>query len=91
MRSIQISFDEIMFKEIEHFASTMNISQADIIKTAVKQWLIALETKKLEDNWIKKLKNNPDNSEDAEKWSSIQYWSDDESWCSSQTFFCSNR
>ncbi len=80
MRSIQIRFDESIFKEIERVSTSLNVSYSEIVRDAVKQWLTTLETKKFEEDWIEKLKKQPDAAEDAEKWLSVQHWSDDESW-----------
>jgi Arc/MetJ-type ribon-helix-helix transcriptional regulator len=80
MKNIQISFDEDILAAIDRAVSTGNLSFPDIVKDAVRQWLKRREIRKFEEDWIEKLKSEPDNPEDAEKWIPIQYRSDDESW-----------
>jgi metal-responsive CopG/Arc/MetJ family transcriptional regulator len=80
MKKVQISFDENMLVEIDQIISTTDLSFPDIVRDAVRQWLKRREIRKFEEEWIEKLKMNPDSPEDAEKWLPIQHWSDNESW-----------
>ncbi|MDM8550342.1 hypothetical protein QUF72_09700 [Desulfobacterales bacterium HSG2] len=80
MKEIQISFDEDVLEEIEQIVSTTDISLSDIVGDAVRRWLKGRKIRKFEEEWIEKLRQHPDDPEDAEKWLPLQYWSDDEPW-----------
>ncbi len=80
MKNIQITFDEDILTEIDRFVSASNLSRSDIVADAVRRWLKGKEIIKFEEEWIEKLRQHPDNSEDAEKWLPVQHWSDNESW-----------
>lgn len=80
MRSVSINFDEDIFKKIQSIISATDLSISDIVRDALRRWLKGREIRKFEEEWIEKLKQNPDNPEDAEKWIAIQYRSEDESW-----------
>ena len=56
--------------------SATDLSFPDIVRDTVRQWLKSREIKKFEEEWIEKLKMNPDNPEDAEKWLPLQHWSE---------------
>jgi len=75
MKNIQICFDEKILQKLDHAASVSRLSYADIITEALTQWLKQREIQSFENDWIEKLKKNPDNSEDAEKWIQSQTWS----------------
>ena len=75
MKNIQISFDEDILAEIDQVVSTTDLSIPDIVRDAVRQWLKKREIRKFEEEWIEKLRKNPDSPEDAEKWLPIQHWS----------------
>lgn len=80
MRNIQISFDEDILEEINRVVSVTDLSFSDIVRDAVMRWLQSRDVRKFEEEWIQKLRLYPDNSEEADKWTSVQHWSEDESW-----------
>jgi len=77
MKNIQICFDEKILEELDYIVSVSSLSRSDIITEALRQWLKQKEIKAFEDDWIEKLKQKPDNSEDAEKWIQFQTWSNE--------------
>lgn len=76
MKTIPIIFDEELLKEIEHIVSISHMSYSDIVNKVMKNWLKDKEIKTFEDEWIEKLRETPDDPEDAEKWIQYQVWSD---------------
>lgn len=76
MKNIQISFDENILQEVDNAASSSKTSRSAIIRDAIKFWLREKYVKDFEQNWIRNLKENPDESKDLEAWTKIQTWSE---------------
>ncbi|MCP4106164.1 MAG: CopG family transcriptional regulator [Desulfobacteraceae bacterium] len=76
MKNIQISFDEKIIEELDYIVSVSSLSRSEIIAEALRHWFKQREIKAFEDDWIEKLKQQPDTSEDAEKWIQVQTWSE---------------
>ena len=76
MENIQISFDEKLLSEIDRFVSATRLSRSEIVNEAVIQWLREKDAASFEAEWIEKLKQHPDDPEDAEKWIQAQTWSE---------------
>ncbi len=76
MENIQIRFDEKLLSEIDRFVSATSVSRSEIVNDAVRRWLKEREAMSFETEWIDKLKQHPDDSEDAEKWMQAQTWSE---------------
>ncbi len=76
MKNIQISFDEKIIEELDYIVSVSSLSRSEIITEALIQWFKQREIKTFEDDWIEKLKQQPDTSEDAERWIQVQTWSE---------------
>ncbi len=74
MKTIEIAFDENLLDQIDRFVSVTNLTYSDIMKDALRLWLKERETKMFEKEWIEKLKQHPDDPEDAEKWIPSQTW-----------------
>jgi len=74
MKNIQVCFDEKILEKLDDAASVSKLSYSDIITEALTQWLKQREIESFENDWIEKLKKNPDKSEDAEKWIQCQTW-----------------
>ena len=74
MKNVQISFDEKLLETIDYFAPSNKSTRSAVIRDAVKNWIKAQEIKEFEDKWIESLKQNHEDTEDAEKWMDAQYW-----------------
>ncbi len=76
MKNVQISFDKNLLDSVDRFAASEKISRSAIIREALRDWLREKEIRKFEQQWIKSIKENPDDSKDAEAWINAQQWSD---------------
>ena len=76
MKNVQISFDENLLKAIDNIASSGQITRSAIVREALKSWIRQKEIKQFEDEWINKLKENPDDVKDSEKWIKTEMWGD---------------
>jgi len=76
MKNVQISFEEDLLNAVDRFASSSKLSRSAIVRTAIKHWLREQQIKEFEDQWIRSLKQKPDDSKDAEAWIQAQQWSD---------------
>jgi hypothetical protein len=46
------------------------------VREALKQWIREREIKEFEDQWIRRLKERPDDINDSEKWVKSELWGD---------------
>jgi len=74
MKTLQISFEEELLEQIDDLVLKSSLSRDDIVMDAVKHRLKESKIKSFEAAWIEKLKQHPDNPEDAEKWIPLQKW-----------------
>ena len=77
MKNIQISFDEGLLKTIDQFAASSQLTRSAAVREAVKAWIRQEEIKKFEDEWIRKLNENPEDAEDSEAWIKAEKWGDE--------------
>jgi metal-responsive CopG/Arc/MetJ family transcriptional regulator len=80
MKNVQISFDEDLLKTIDQFAASSQLTRSAAVREAVKTWIRREEIKKFEDEWIRKLNENPENpedTEDSEAWIKAEKWGDE--------------
>jgi metal-responsive CopG/Arc/MetJ family transcriptional regulator len=77
MKNVQISFDEELLKTIDRFASSSRLTRSAVVREAVKTWIRQEEIKEFENEWIKKLKEIPEDSDDSEAWMKAEEWSDE--------------
>ena len=77
MKNVQISFDEDLLKTIDQFAASSQLTRSAAVREAVKAWLRQEEIKKFEDEWIRKLNENPEDTEDSEAWIKAEKWGDE--------------
>jgi metal-responsive CopG/Arc/MetJ family transcriptional regulator len=77
MKNVQISFDEDLLKTIDQFAASSQLTRSAAVREAVKAWIRQEEIKKFEDEWIRKLKDNPEDLEDSEAWIKAEKWGDE--------------
>ena len=76
MKNVQISFDEDLLKTIDQFAASSQLTRSAAVREAVKTWIRREEIKKFEDEWIRKLNENPEDLEDSEAWIKAEKWGD---------------
>ena len=76
MKNVQISFDEDLLKTIDQFAASSQLTRSAAVREAVKTWIRREEIKKFEDEWIRKLNENPEDTEDSEAWVKAEKWGD---------------
>jgi predicted transcriptional regulator len=77
MKNVQISFDEQLLKTIDRFATSSKLTRSAVVREAVETWIRQKEIKEFEDDWIKKLKENPVDPDDSEVWLKTEKWSDE--------------
>jgi metal-responsive CopG/Arc/MetJ family transcriptional regulator len=77
MKNVQISFDEDLLKTIDQFAASSQLTRSAAVREAVKAWIRQEEIKKFEDEWIRKLNENPEDTEDSEAWIKAEKWGDE--------------
>jgi len=76
MKNVQISFDENLLNAVDRFAASSRLSRSAIIRQALKNWLRQKKIKEFEEQWIKSLEMNPDDSKKGEVWIQVQQWDD---------------
>ncbi len=77
MKNVQISFDEDLLKTIDQFAASSQLTRSAAVREAVKTWIRREEIKKFEDEWIRKLNENPEDTEASEAWVKAEKWGDE--------------
>ena len=77
MKNVQISFDEELLETIDRFATSSRLTRSAVVREAVKIWIRQKEVKEFEDDWIKKLKERPEDMDDSEGWMKAEKWSDE--------------
>ena len=77
MKNVQISFDEKLLKTIDRFATSSKLTRSAVVREAVETWIRQKEIKEFEDEWIKKLKENPVDPDDLKVWLKAEKWSDE--------------
>ena len=80
MKNIQISFDENLLDIVNNYAASVRLSRSAVVREALKQWLRDKEIQGFENDWIRKLKEHPDdtpdNTKDSEAWIRAEQWGD---------------
>ncbi len=76
MKNVQISFDENLLKSVDGLAASTRLSRSAIVREALRRWIKEKKIKEFEEEWIKKLKENPDDTQEAEAWMNIEKWGD---------------
>ena len=77
MKNVQISFDEKLLKTVDDFAASSQLSRSAVVREALKIWIRRQQVKEFEDTWIRKLKENPQDQEEADAWVEANSWSDE--------------
>lgn len=76
MKNVQISFDENLLKSVDSLAASIRLSRSAIVREALRRWIKEKKIKEFEEEWIRKLKENPDDTQESEAWMKIEQWSD---------------
>ena len=76
MKNIQISFDENLLDIVNNYAASVRLSRSAVVREALKQWLHDKEIQGFENDWIRKLKEHPDDTKDSEAWIKAEQWGD---------------
>ena len=76
MKNVQISFDENLLNTVDNIAASSQLSRSAVVREALKNWIRQREIKAFENDWIQKLKENPDEIEDSEAWMDAEHWGD---------------
>jgi metal-responsive CopG/Arc/MetJ family transcriptional regulator len=76
VKNVQISFDEDLLNEVNSMVASTRLSRSAIVREALRRWIREKKIKKFEDEWIKKLKENPDDTQEANAWIKIEQWGD---------------
>ena len=76
MKNVQISFDENLLKSVDSLAASTSLSRSAIVREALRRWIKEKKIKEFEEEWIKKLKENPDDTQESEAWMKIEQWGD---------------
>ena len=76
MKNVQISFDENLLNSLDNIAAASQLSRSAVVREALKNWIRQREIKAFENDWIRKLKENPDEMADSEAWMDAEQWGD---------------
>lgn len=77
MRNVQISFDENLLKSVDSLAASIRLSRSAIVRKALRRWIKDQEIKGFEEEWIRKLKANPGDTQESQAWIKIEQWGDE--------------
>ena len=77
MKNVQISFDEDLLKTVDMVARSSQMSRSALVREALRKMLRQRQVKEFEDEWIAKLRESPQGSEETEAWLSAESWSDE--------------
>ena len=74
MKNVQISFEENLLSSIDRIASSSQLSRSAIVREALRNWIKQREIQEFEREWIRKLKEHPQDYEDSEAWMDTEQW-----------------
>lgn len=74
MKNVQISFDENLLNTIDNIAASSKTSRSAVVREALKNWIKQKEIKAFENDWIRKLKESPDDRSDTDAWMDAEHW-----------------
>ena len=76
MKNVQISLDENLIETVDRLAASYKTSRSAVVRDALRHWIRDKEIEEFEDQWIRSIKQNPDDSKDVEVWKRAQHWSE---------------
>ncbi len=68
MKDVQIRLDENLLRAIDRLAAAYKLSRSALVREAFKKWIRQRIIQELEKAWTRKLKENPDDITDSDKW-----------------------
>lgn len=74
MKNVQISFEENLLASIDSIASSSQLSRSAIVREALRNWIKQREIQKFEREWIRKLKEHPQDLVNSKAWMEIEQW-----------------
>jgi metal-responsive CopG/Arc/MetJ family transcriptional regulator len=74
MKNVQISFDEKLLGEIDLIVAKYRSSRSAIVREALKYWIRQKEIQEFEEQWIKGLRENPEDMSDTALWMQVEKW-----------------
>jgi len=74
MKNVQICFDEELLGQIDLIVAKHRSSRSAIVREALRYWMIQKEIQDLEQEWINKLKANPEDLNEAKVWMQAETW-----------------
>jgi metal-responsive CopG/Arc/MetJ family transcriptional regulator len=74
MENVQISFDETLLNRIDQVAASSQLWRSAIVRKALQDWLRKKKISTFEQEWITKLKENPEDSKELEPWITVEHW-----------------
>jgi len=74
MKNVQISFDEELLDEIDNIVAKQRLSRSAVVREALKYWIKQKEIQDFEQQWISKLKENPEDLSDTTVWMQAEAW-----------------
>ena len=76
MKNVHISFDEELLASVDRFAASSQLSRSAVVREALKSWIRRKQVGAFENEWIAKLKENPQDQEEDEACLETESWSD---------------
>ncbi len=77
MKNVQISFDESLLESVDSLAASTRLSRSAIVRDALRRWIKERKIREFEAEWISKLRENPDGTEESEAWMKTEQWGDE--------------
>ena len=74
MKNVQISFEENLLASVDSIASSSQLSRSAIVREALRNWIKQREIQEFEREWIRKLKEHPQDLVNSEAWMEIEQW-----------------
>ena len=76
MKNVQISIDENLLNTLDGIAASSRLSRSAVVREALKNWIRQREIQNFENDWIRKLRESPDDITDSEAWLNVEQWGD---------------
>ena len=76
MKNVHIGFDEELLASVDRFAASSQLSRSAVVREALRSWIWRKQVEAFEEEWIAKLKENPQDQEEDEAWLETERWSD---------------
>ncbi|MBI2150454.1 MAG: CopG family transcriptional regulator [Acidobacteria bacterium] len=75
MKNVQITIDEETLGRVDQAGKPLGLNRSEIVRRALRDWLHRHAVESFEKEWIRTLKERPDEASRADDWSGIQAWS----------------